>query len=286
MNKKSIITLFKESLKNKNTYIPNLLTASRLVGAFVIPGLFLSGNIPGAIIATAAFASTDFFDGKIARKYNGYSEFGRILDPIVDKVFAIVPAIAILPNMPLLTLNIGAEAAIAYINSKSYTTNGNPKSSFLGKFKTFCLFPTIGLAYLSTALNIPEVNILANAFSIGTFAVQGAVAKDYHKKAKEANNKTVELAQANGENIEEEKEKQKTEEVQYTQEKEKKQTQNTTIPASQQIASTQEQLPDQWQDIDIDAIVDQMPELIEAPIEEPKPKVLIRKRNNTNRSDE
>lgn len=286
MNKKSIITLFKESLKNKNTYIPNLLTASRLVGAFVIPGLFLSGNIPGAVIATAAFASTDFFDGKIARKYNGYSEFGRILDPIVDKVFAIVPAIAILPNMPLLTLNIGAEAAIAYINSKSYTTNGNPKSSFLGKFKTFCLFPTIGLAYLSTALNIPEVNILANAFSIGTFAVQGMVAKDYHKKAKEKNNKTVELAQANGENIEEEKEKQKTEEVQYTQEKEKKQTQNTTIPASQQIASTQEQLPDQWQDIDIDAIVDQMPELIEAPIEEPKPKVLIRKRNNTNRSDE
>lgn len=286
MDKKNILTLFKESLKNKNTYIPNLLTASRLVGAFVIPGLFLSGNIPGAVIATAAFASTDFFDGKIARKYNGYSEFGRILDPIVDKVFAIVPAIAILPNMPLLTLNIGAEAAIAYINSKSYTTNGNPQSSFLGKFKTFCLFPTIGLAYLSTALNIPEISLLANAFSIGTFAVQGMVAKDYHKKAKEENNKTVELAQANGENIEEEKEKQKTEEVQYTQEKEKKQTQNTTISTSQQIASTQEQLPDQWQDIDIDAIVDQVPELIEAPIEEPKPKVLIRKRNNTNRSDE
>lgn len=286
MNKKSIITLFKESLKNKNTYIPNLLTASRLVGAFVIPGLFLSGNIPGAVIATAAFASTDFFDGKIARKYNGYSEFGRILDPIVDKVFAIVPAIAILPNMPLLTLNIGAEAAIAYVNSKSYTTNGNPKSSFLGKFKTFCLFPTIGLAYLSTALNIPEVNILANAFSIGTFAVQGAVAKDYHKKAKEANNKTVELAQANGENIEEEKEKQKTEEVQYTQEKEKKQTQNTTIPTSQQIVSTQVNLPEEWQDINIETIVAQVPKLIEAPIEEPKPKVLIRKRNNTNRSDE
>ena len=286
MNKKSIITLFKESLKNKNTYIPNLLTASRLVGAFVIPGLFLSGNIPGAVIATAAFASTDFFDGKIARKNNGYSEFGRILDPIVDKVFAIVPAIAILPNMPLLTLNIGAEAAIAYVNSKSYTTNGNPKSSFLGKFKTFCLFPTIGLAYLSTALNIPEVNILANAFSIGTFAVQGAVAKDYHKKAKEANNKTVELAQANGENIEEEKEKQKTEEVQYTQEKEKKQTQNTTIPTSQQIVSTQVNLPEEWQDINIETIVAQVPKLIEAPIEEPKPKVLIRKRNNTNRSDE
>lgn len=287
MNKKSIITLFKESLKNKNTYIPNLLTASRLVGAFVIPGLFLSGNIPGAVIATAAFASTDFFDGKIARKYNGYSEFGRILDPIVDKVFAIVPAIAILPNMPLLTLNIGAEAAIAYINSKSYTTNGNPKSSFLGKFKTFCLFPTIGLAYLSTALNIPEISLLANAFSIGTFAVQGAVAKDYHKKAKQENMKT-ELTQANIEMKEEreiEKQRQQTEQAQYTKAKEET-TLATTISTSQQIVSTQVNLPEEWQDIDIDAIVDQVPELIEAPIEEPKPKVLIRKRNNTNRSDE
>ena len=96
----------------------------------------------------------------------------------------------------------------------------------------------------------------------------------------------MELAQANGENIEEEKEKQKTEEVQYTQEKEKKQTQNTTIPTSQQIVSTQVNLPEEWQDINIETIVAQVPKLIEAPIEEPKPKVLIRKRNNTNRSDE
>lgn len=279
MNKKDIITLFKESLKNKNTYIPNLLTASRLIGAFTIPGLFLSGNIPGAIIATAAFASTDFFDGQIARKYNGYSEFGRILDPIVDKIFAIVPAIAMLPSMPLLALNIGAEATIAYINSKSYTTNGNPQSSFLGKFKTFCLFPTIGLAYLSAALNIPEISLLANAFSLGTFAVQGMVAIDYHKKAKQEN-MTTKPAQANleiEEKKEEEKEKLQIKQAQYTKEKEKeeKPTQDTTLSGSQQIDRTPVLLPD----IDIDKIADQIPELIEATPEETNPKVFVRGRN-------
>lgn len=185
MNEKNIVTLFKESLKNKNTYIPNLLTASRLVGAFVVPGLFLTGNIPGAIIATAAFGATDFFDGKIARATNGYSEFGRILDPIVDKAFAIVPALAILPSMPMLAVNIVSEAAIAYINSKSFVNNGNPKSSFLGKFKTFCLFPTIGLAYLSTAVNIPAISLLANAACLGTLGVQTLAAKDYYKKSKQ-----------------------------------------------------------------------------------------------------
>lgn len=189
MSDKNIIKLFKESLKNKNSYIPNILTASRLAGAFVVPGLFLTGNIPGAIIATAAFGATDFFDGKIARATNGYSEFGRILDPIVDKVFAIVPAIAILPNMPILAANIGVEAIIAYINSKSYTNNGNPKSSFLGKFKTFCLFPTIGICYLNTALNFPIINILSNAFCLGTLGIQSLAARDYYKKAKEEEKK-------------------------------------------------------------------------------------------------
>lgn len=61
---RNIFLLFKKSLKNKNSWIPNLLTASRLAGAFIVPGLFLSGNIPGAIIATGAFATTDFLDGK------------------------------------------------------------------------------------------------------------------------------------------------------------------------------------------------------------------------------
>lgn len=281
MNKRSILTLFKESLKNKNTYLPNLLTASRLVGAFVIPGLFLSGNIPGAVIATAAFASTDFFDGKIARKYNGSSEFGRILDPIVDKVFAVVPALAILPSMPLLALNIGVEAAIGYINSKSYTNNGNPQSSFLGKFKTFCLFPTIGLAYLSAAVNMPEISLLANACSLGTFAVQGLVAKDYYDKAKKENN-TQQQANKYNEKTESEEQKKEKEKVaeqdrQYTKIKEivNKPAESTMIePQQNPNAITMDQLPD------IETIIDQVPGLIEAPIEvEQNPKVLEKRFN-------
>lgn len=275
MAEKSISQLFKESLKNKNTYIPNLLTASRLVGAFVVPSLFLTGNIPGAVIATVAFASTDFFDGKIARATNGYSEFGRVLDPIVDKAFAVVPALAILPSVPILALNIGAEAAIGYINAKSYVTNGNPKSSFLGKFKTFCLFPAIGLAYLSTALNIPSLTAFTTAFCLGTLGVQSAAALDYHKKAKqqektEQNTETV---------IEEQKEEDnKTkfleEAKQYDKVKEKdiQSTQPIKVEESQTILDS----------IDLDQIpLEQIPGLIEAPVDQTTntPKT-FRKTNN------
>ena len=148
---KNIFKLFKESLKNKNSYIPNLLTASRLAGAFIVPGLFLSGNIPLAFIAVSAFAATDFLDGKIARKYNGFSEFGRILDPIADKVFAIVPSLAILPITPILALTI-----------------------------VFC--------YLNIAFNIPLANIIIPALSLGTLGIQSLTAFDYYQKAKKENN--------------------------------------------------------------------------------------------------
>ena len=257
MSEKNIINLFKESLKNKNTYIPNLLTASRLVGAFVVPGLFLTGNIPGAIIATAAFGATDFFDGKIARATNGYSEFGKVLDPIVDKAFAVVPALAILPSMPMLAVNIGAEATIAYINSKSYVNGGKPKSSFLGKFKTFCLFPTIGLGYLSTAVNIPAISLLTNVACLGTLGVQVFAAKDYYKKATEENK---EIEEVKGLNYEKTKEKNEFSSQIATQENE-----GTTNQMMETIDSKQ---------LSFDPISD----LNSSPVISPnKPKMLIKK---------
>ena len=278
MSEKNIINLFKDSLKNKNSYIPNLLTASRLVGAFVVPGLFLTGNIPGAIVATAAFGATDFFDGKIARATNGYSEFGRILDPIVDKAFAVIPALAILPSMPMLSVNIGAEAVIAYINSKSYANNGNPKSSFLGKFKTFCLFPTIGLGYLSTALNIPTINMIANVACLGTLGVQVLTARDYHKKAKMKKEQKL-STQEEPDRKEENKEKIVEEEIHYEKTKEKSgaSSQNTKLEGTKSINQIMET-------IDLDQLpLEKIPDLIEIPSEvqlQDKPKTLIRTNNN------
>ena len=248
------------------------------MGACVVPGLFLTGNIPGAIVATAAFGATDFFDGKIARATNGYSEFGRILDPIVDKAFAVIPALAILPSMPMLSVNIGAEAVIAYINSKSYANNGNPKSSFLGKFKTFCLFPTIGLGYLSTALNIPTINMIANVACLGTLGVQVLTARDYHKKAKMKKEQKL-STQEEPDRKEENKEKIVEEEIHYEKTKEKSgaSSQNTKLAGTKSINQIMEA-------IDLDQLpLEKIPDLIEIPSEvqlQDKQKTLIRTNNN------
>lgn len=69
--------------------IPNFLTLSRI---FLIPvvvlSFYLEGKLANYIAASIfIFASiTDFFDGYLARVLKAQSNFGRMLDPIADKL--------------------------------------------------------------------------------------------------------------------------------------------------------------------------------------------------------
>lgn len=68
--------------------VPNILTVARVL---LIPVFFFSfyidnySNIISALIFLLA-SLTDFFDGYLARKYNAQSRFGKLFDPIADKM--------------------------------------------------------------------------------------------------------------------------------------------------------------------------------------------------------
>ena len=90
--------------------LPNLLTISRIV---VIPVIFLTLYINSfawqmftAVLFVIA-SITDYFDGKLARSRGQTSAFGRLLDPIADKLLVSSALVLILakPNMVSSTIS-------------------------------------------------------------------------------------------------------------------------------------------------------------------------------------
>ncbi len=83
--------------------VPNILTMSRLVLAGVITYLILSdGSLIWLFVLLAVAMATDWFDGQIARWSHTVSEWGKVLDPLVDKMSAgvVVLALVITGQLP------------------------------------------------------------------------------------------------------------------------------------------------------------------------------------------
>ena len=94
-------------MKKSAMNIPNTLSIIRvcLVPIFVATLIFMRDiNIWGIIVPAVVYiltALTDMLDGKIARKYNLVTDFGKFIDPLADKFMVISSMITILVWMML-----------------------------------------------------------------------------------------------------------------------------------------------------------------------------------------
>lgn len=167
-------------LKHLKTFykqIPNILTSTRILSPFIIIPLAITGNIVGTVIAASLIASTDFFDGLIARKLNITSELGRELDAVSDKFFASALIIPLILQSPIFLANIFFEGMIATTNLKAKIKGLEPKTIFIGKVKTFSLSISLILGYLN--LFIPIDSSLVIGSIISTMALECATAVSY-----------------------------------------------------------------------------------------------------------
>jgi CDP-diacylglycerol--glycerol-3-phosphate 3-phosphatidyltransferase len=82
--------------------LPNQLTVARLVMALAFVGLMSFPSLSTYLIAYVVFilaTITDYYDGKIARERNLVTNFGKLLDPVADKVL-LVGALVMLMQVP------------------------------------------------------------------------------------------------------------------------------------------------------------------------------------------
>ena len=130
--------------------IPNAITISRIISCVIGAVLFTMGNVVPSLIFYIYGAVSDAFDGFLARKLNAVSEFGKKIDPISDKLYALslmTPSI-ILGNY-LMILPLLFEGIISGINIYSDIKYKNTHTEKVGKIKTIMLFPTMILGLLA-----------------------------------------------------------------------------------------------------------------------------------------
>ncbi|MCM8795892.1 MAG: CDP-diacylglycerol--glycerol-3-phosphate 3-phosphatidyltransferase [Candidatus Omnitrophica bacterium] len=84
--------------------IANRITLLRIVLTFVFMFFLFAHGLWAKIVSLSIFifaALSDFFDGKIAKKKNIVTDFGRLMDPIADKIL-VLAAFAAFVQMQLI----------------------------------------------------------------------------------------------------------------------------------------------------------------------------------------
>ena len=141
--------------------LPNKLTLFRVIlipfFVFFLLAPYFEGY--GNYIAVAIFivaSITDFLDGKIARKYNLVTNFGKFMDPLADKLLVCSALICLiqLESIPawVVIIIIAREFIISGIRLIASDNGVVIAASYWGKFKTAFQMLTV----IVLILNIPN----------------------------------------------------------------------------------------------------------------------------------
>lgn len=141
--------------------LPNALTIFRLVLAFLCTYFAYHINIKSLTISFVLFcvaSATDFFDGYLARKWKTVSSFGKLMDPIADKVLilGVLFAFAIQGIIPLILAGlICFREVLLTILRLAISKKAVLASMYSGKIKTFSQVFVLGFIYITLIYKKP-----------------------------------------------------------------------------------------------------------------------------------
>jgi CDP-diacylglycerol---glycerol-3-phosphate 3-phosphatidyltransferase len=130
--------------------LPNLLTVLRIMLVPVLVVALLGGTPSGDVLAAIVFALaslTDFVDGWLARARDSVTTFGKLMDPLADKLLVIAALISLvsLNRLPawVAMVIIARELAVTVLRLGATQFGVVMAASSFGKAKTVLQIATI-----------------------------------------------------------------------------------------------------------------------------------------------
>jgi cardiolipin synthase len=153
--------------------VPNALTTVRLAAVPLFAALLLSADGAPAPLAAAVFAFaalTDFLDGELSRRLHAQSRYGRVLDPIADRLLIDVATILLwyLDRVPLVLVVIVVVRDVLLLGSlvvgpgRGYGVRVN----VVGKAGTLVMMMGLLLAIVTPPGSVPANLVLWTGVSL------------------------------------------------------------------------------------------------------------------------
>jgi cardiolipin synthase len=155
--------------------IPNLLSVIRIILVPFFAYFYMNGKVGVSIVILVLSGLSDFFDGKIARKFNQISELGKLLDPVADKITQITLALLLYLSFAraadeslkafswVFLIFIGKEAFMVVFSVFMLILNLRPcAAEIFGKLATFAFY---SIMIVIVAFG-PEIGLLKSVFEL------------------------------------------------------------------------------------------------------------------------
>lgn len=147
--------------------LPNKLTIIRIVAVPFFIALYLLDFRIAAFVLFVAAALTDMLDGQIARKYNLVTNFGKIMDPLADKIlvysaFCLMVQNGLVPAWMFIII-LTREFVVSGMRTVAASEGIVIAAGMSGKIKTVLQMIAVPLLLLIGVFSQPGIDTLVTA---------------------------------------------------------------------------------------------------------------------------
>ncbi|MGN1414397.1 MAG: CDP-diacylglycerol--glycerol-3-phosphate 3-phosphatidyltransferase [Anaerovoracaceae bacterium] len=148
--------------------LPNKLTIGRMIAVPFFIAAYMTGHFFIAFVLFVAASLTDMLDGKIARKYNLVTNFGKIMDPLADKILVYSAFCLMVPDpVPgwMLIIILAREFVVSGMRTVAASEGIVIAAGMSGKIKTVLQMIAVPLLILAPAFpQVAAISLLAQIF--------------------------------------------------------------------------------------------------------------------------